>query len=132
MKGSSDHTSGERVRKLLENHHPSRVFQLLAENMLQSDHPVETQFAPTDVENQPRKIAISREKLRLLRNESVDLVRIPVNEYEARRLVQEWKKGERVRTEDLVGMILFLKQVEKKQNEKRLMLKRSQGGAASD
>ncbi len=107
MKESSDLTFRETVKKLLENHHPRKVFQILAENELQPNRPVETQSAPSEVKTQSHKIMISREKLRQLRNERAELVRIPANEDEVRSLVQKWKRGEPVRNEDLVGMILY-------------------------
>ncbi len=107
MKESSDLTFRETVRKLLEKHHPSKVFQILAENVLQPKCPVETQSTLSEVETESHKIMISKEKLRQLRNERAELVRIPANKDEVRGLVQKWKRGEPVRNEDLVGMILY-------------------------
>lgn len=107
MTVSSRDSSSDRVRKLLEKHHPREAFKIHATNMLSRGHHFQERLFPSTVEIDPRKITIPRRPLQQLRNLEDEQVRVPSDEKEARRLIQKWRKGGPVKTGDLVGLILY-------------------------
>lgn len=107
MREPSKDISADKVRKLLERYPAREAFRILATNILSRDQPVEERVVSSQVETEARKITISKKVLRQLRNERTELVRMPADEDEARRLVQKWRNGRPVKTRDLVGIILY-------------------------
>ena len=107
MTGSSVDPSCDRVRKLLERHHPREAFRVHAANILSMDQHLQQRLSPSTVEKDPRKITIPRRPLQQFRNWETEEVRVPTNEKEARYLIEKWRKGGPVKTGDIVGLILY-------------------------
>ena len=107
MTGSSGDPSSDRIRKLLERHHPREVFRRHATNILSRDQHLKERLSPSTVEIGPRKIIIPERPVQQFRNWEEEQVRVPADDTEARCLIRKWRKGGPVKTGDMVGLILY-------------------------
>ena len=107
MTSSSRDPSSDRIRKLLEKHHPREAFRIHATSILPLSQHLQERLPASAVEIGPRKIIIPERPLEQLRNWEAEQVRVPTDDTEARCLIQKWRKGGPVKTGDMVGLILY-------------------------
>lgn len=109
--------SSDKIRKLLEQYHPRVAFKILALSTLSLDQSVQGESSHAYVENRPRRITISKKASQQLRSWETERVRVPADEKEARSMIQKWREGGRVKTGDLVGIVLYARRGQRRKTE---------------